>query len=77
MTFTSPISPVLRLSKPTVGSNFVSLQPSIPSVLYGRSLQFRGVELCYTASANAALSYVEINTFYSTTGAGSREPAVL
>jgi hypothetical protein len=60
------------VAKTTTGTNFVSLQPSIPNVLYGRSLQFRGVELCYSASADAMLSYVEINTFDSTSGAGSR-----
>ncbi len=65
-------SSTTTVQRPTTGTSFVSLQPSVPTVLYGRSLQFRGVEFCYTASANAILSYVEINTFSSTSGGGTR-----
>ena len=48
-------------TKATAGSNFLSLHPSIPTVLYGKSLQLLGVEFCYAAQANAYLSYLEIN----------------
>lgn len=65
-------SNVTYVKKTTTGSNFVSLQPSIPTVFYGRSLQFLGVEFCYTASANAVFSYIEINTYTHTNSAGSR-----
>jgi hypothetical protein len=61
-----------QITKATVGPNFFSLQPAIPTVFYGRSLQFRGVELCYTASATTSINYVEINTYTHSTGAGSR-----
>lgn len=61
-----------QASKATAGSNFLSIHPSIPTVLYGRSLQFLGVEFCYAASTSVALSYVEINTYTHTAGAGSR-----
>ena len=64
-------SSVTELRKATTGTSFVTLQPTVPTVLYGRSLQFRGVEFCYTAQANAFLSYVEINTFSSVSGPGS------
>jgi len=60
------------IQKSSTGSSFVTLQPSVPTVLYGRSLQFLGVEFCNTASANAFLDYVEINTFTASTGAGTR-----
>ena len=61
------------VTKATPGSNFLSLHPSIPTVLYGRSLELVGVEFCYTAQANAYVSYVEINKVDGSAGAGSRE----
>jgi hypothetical protein len=60
------------VNKSTAGSNFLSLHPSIPTVLYGRSLELVGVEFCYTAQANAYVSYVEINKVNSSAGADSR-----
>ena len=57
-----------QITKATVGPNFFSLQPAIPTVFYGRSLLFRGVELCYTASATTSINYVEINTYTHSTG---------
>lgn len=68
----SNYSNVSYVEKTSIGSSYVSLQPSIPTVLYGRKLKLLGVELCYTASTSAVLSYVEINTYTHTTGAGSR-----
>jgi hypothetical protein len=65
-------SNVSYVKKATTGSNFISLQPSIPTVFYGRSLQLLGVEFCYTASTSVVFSYVEINTFTHTNSAGSR-----
>ncbi|PKN94167.1 MAG: hypothetical protein CVU44_07130 [Chloroflexi bacterium HGW-Chloroflexi-6] len=61
------------VTKATAGSNFLSLHPSIPTVLYGRSLELVGVEFCYTAQANAYVSYVEINKMDASAGSGSRE----
>jgi hypothetical protein len=61
------------VTKATSGSNFLSLHPSLPTVLFGRSLELVGVEFCYTAQANAYVSYVEINKMDSSSGTGSRE----
>ena len=61
-----------QVSKASVGSSFLSLQPAIPTVFYGRSLSFKGVELCYSASPSVSLAYVEINTYTHSTGAGGR-----
>jgi hypothetical protein len=60
------------LKKTTTGINFFSLHPSLPTALYGRNLKLLGVEFCYTASASAVFSYVEINTYTHTNSAGSR-----
>jgi len=54
--------------KTTPGEPYLSIQPSIPTVLYGRSLQLVGVEFCYDGAVGTYLSYVEINTFTSTAG---------
>jgi hypothetical protein len=43
-----------------VGPNYLSLHPAIPAVLYGRSLEFVGVEFCYEAQAEAFLTDVVI-----------------
>jgi len=56
--------------KATAGDAFLSIQPSIPVVLYGKSTQLQGVEFCYSGDANTYLNFVEINTFTATTGAG-------
>ena len=61
------------VTKTAAGSNFLSLHPSIPTILYGRSLELVGVEFCYTAQANAYVSYVEINKVDGSAGTGSRE----
>jgi hypothetical protein len=58
--------------KATAGTAYITLQPSIPTALYGRSLKLLGVEFCYAASSDAVLDYVEINTFNSATGEGTR-----
>jgi len=61
------------VTKTAAGSNFLSLHPSLPTVLFGRSLELVGVEFCYTAQPNAYLSYVEINKVDGSDGTGSRE----
>jgi hypothetical protein len=60
------------VTKATVGSDFLSIHPSIPTVLYGKSLQLVGVEFCYTANAGTSLTYVEINKTTATSNAGGR-----
>jgi hypothetical protein len=65
-------SSLLQVTKPTTGSNFLSVHPDVPTTLYGRSLQFVGVEFCYETSANVAVTYVEINVTTSSAGPGSR-----
>jgi hypothetical protein len=54
--------------KATAGETYISIHPSVPTVLYGRKLQLVGVDFCYTATASTYLTYVELNTFSSTNG---------
>jgi hypothetical protein len=61
------------ITRDTAGSEYISLHPAIPTVLYGKSLQLVGVEFCYTASTNAYLSYLEINVPIHSSGAGSQD----
>lgn len=65
-------SNTVYLKKGSTGSSFFSLHPSIPTVFYGRSLKLLAVELCYTASTDAVLTYIEINTYTHTNSAGPR-----
>jgi hypothetical protein len=58
--------------KPVVGSNFLSIQPDVPVVMNGTSLELTGVQLCYSTFAGTSLKYVEVNTLTSTVDAGSR-----
>jgi len=67
--YTSVATEVLRS---TTGVNYLSISPDLPTVLYGKSLKLSGVEFCYTASASAFLSYVEINTYTHSTAPDSR-----
>jgi len=57
--------------KATVGDSYITIQPSVPTVLYGRELQLVGVDFCYTATNDAFLSHVEIDTVTATTGPSS------
>jgi hypothetical protein len=68
----SNYSTYTTMTSPIVGFTYATIQPSIPTALYGRRLQLVGVEFCYTASATAILDSVEVNTFTASTGAGSR-----
>ncbi|MRR12610.1 S-layer homology domain-containing protein, partial [bacterium] len=65
-------SSLTRVQKATTGSEYLSIHPSIPTVLYGKSLQLVGVEFCYTAAAGTSLTYVEINKTTATSNAGGR-----
>jgi hypothetical protein len=60
------------VKKATAGETYLAIQPSIPTVLYGRKMQLVGVEFCFQATADTYLSYVEVNTFTSATGDASR-----
>jgi hypothetical protein len=57
---------------PSTGNAFLSVHPDLPTVLYGRSLRFSGVEFCYGASVDTVLNYVEINTYTHTSGPGTK-----
>ena len=61
-----------QVSRSASGSSFLSVNPDIPSVLYGRSLLFKGVVFCYDTFASTTLNYVEINTYSHTTGSLGR-----
>jgi hypothetical protein len=57
-----------EVMKATLGDAWISIQPSVPTVLYGRDMQLVGVDFCYTASTDTYLSIVELETFTSTAG---------
>ncbi|PKN94166.1 MAG: hypothetical protein CVU44_07125 [Chloroflexi bacterium HGW-Chloroflexi-6] len=61
-----------QVSRSAVGSSFLSVNPDIPPVLYGKSLLFKGVVFCYDTFASTSLNYVEINTYSHTTGSLGR-----
>jgi hypothetical protein len=61
------------LASRPIGGTYLSVQPDLPTVLYGRSLQLVGVEFCYLATASAVLDYVEINTYTHSTSSGTRD----
>ena len=61
-----------QVSRSASGSSFLSINPDIPPVLYGRSLLFKGVVFCYDTFASTSLNYVEINTYSHVTGSLGR-----
>ena len=65
-------SNVLYVRKATTGSSYVSLHPTLPPSPTGTRLRLTGVELCYTASASAVLTYLELNTYTHSNGPGAR-----
>jgi hypothetical protein len=62
---------VTSVVKATTGETFISIQPSVPTVLYGNRMQLVGVDFCYNATASTYLAQVLLETFTSTTGGGS------
>jgi hypothetical protein len=65
------------VTRSATGTSLMSVQPDIPSVLYGKALRLLGVEFCYGASANAPLMFAEINTYTHSTGPGTRQQRLL
>ena len=61
-----------QVSRSSTGSNFLAINPDLPTGLYGRSLSLKGVVFCFDTFANTALNYVEINTYTHTTGSIGR-----
>ena len=61
-----------QVTRSAIGSSFLSVNPDIPTVLYGRSLLFKGIVFCYDTFASTTLNYVEINTYSHTTGSLGR-----
>lgn len=61
-----------QVSRSSAGSSFLSVNPDVPTVLYGRSLSFKGVQFCFDTFASTTLNYVEINTYTHTTGSIGR-----
>lgn len=58
------------LYKASTGLNYITLQPSIPTVLYGKNLQLLGVEFCYNTTGTVYLDYLEIDVPTHVTGPG-------
>ena len=61
-----------QVTRSSAGSSFLSINPDVPTVLYGRSLLFKGVQFCFDTFASTTLNYVEINTYSHTTGSLGR-----
>jgi len=56
----------ILVAKATIGSNFLSVHPTLPVVVNGRRQRLMGAELCYQASSTVPLTLVEINTLTHT-----------
>jgi hypothetical protein len=56
--------------KATAGDSWISVQPSVPTALYGKIVQLVGVDFCYVATTNTYLTHVDIDTITATTGPG-------
>jgi len=61
-----------QVARSSAGSSFLSVNPDLPTVLYGKSLSFKGVQFCFDTFASTTLNYVEINTYSHTTGSLGR-----
>ena len=61
-----------QVTRSSAGSSFLSVNPDLTTVLYGRSLQLKAVEFCYDTFASTSLNYIEINTYSHTTGSLGR-----
>jgi hypothetical protein len=61
-----------QVTRSAAGSSFLSVNPDVPTVLYGRSLIFKGVQFCFDTFASTTLSYIEVNTYSHTTGSLGR-----
>lgn len=61
----------LQVTKPATGSEWIGITPDMPVVLYGKSLQLMGIELCYKASTTAFLSIVDVKTILDSTSVGN------
>ena len=58
----------LEVVKTTAGGTFLTIQPSVPTVLYDRIVQLVGVDFCYTATTDTYLGRVALGTVTATAG---------
>jgi hypothetical protein len=68
---------VLTAERSTIGAELIGVTPDMPVALYGKSLQFVGVEFCYKASANAVLAQIGVLTVLATTSVGDNDDLFL
>jgi hypothetical protein len=61
-----------QVTRSATGSSFLSVSPDVPTVLYGRSLSFKGVQFCFDTFASTTLNYIEVNTYSHTSGSLGR-----
>jgi hypothetical protein len=61
-----------QVTRSAAGSSFLSVNPDLTTVLYGKSLMLKAVEFCYDTFASTTLNYVEINTYSHTSGSLGR-----
>jgi hypothetical protein len=62
----------ILIQRSSTGSNWFSVHPDIPTVLYGKSLRLTGVEFCYDAATGNNLNSFEINKASHSAGEGDR-----
>ena len=61
-----------QVTRSSIGSGFLSVNPDLPTVLYGRSLRLKGVQFCFDTFTSTTLNYVELNTYSHTSGSLGR-----
>lgn len=61
-----------QVTRSSAGASFLSVNPDLTTVLYGKSLQLKAVEFCYDTFSSTSLNYIEINTYSHTTGSLGR-----
>ncbi|MBI3175077.1 MAG: S-layer homology domain-containing protein [Chloroflexi bacterium] len=61
-----------QVTRSSAGSSFLSVNPDLTTVLYGKSLKLKAVEFCYDTFASTSLNYIEINTYSHTSGSLGR-----
>lgn len=71
MTYTY-FSSQTQVTRTSAGSSFLSVNPDVPTVLYGRNLRLKGVQFCFDTFASTTLNYVELNTYSHTSGSLGR-----
>jgi hypothetical protein len=66
------------ITRSAAGASYLTVHPTVPSALYGKSFQLRGFELCYTTNTGVTFTNASLNvSSYASNGDSTANTVIL